>query len=507
MSEPQPEPSDSTGLPTGAKIWLSELKPRLDAGKDAAQIAAELGMDESYVRGMIDEWQTPLCIRDGPQLFAHVVDVLKRHFYMEKEWHYIVTALWVFQAKIAVLLPATFYLFIGGRFGSGKTNLLNLLQMFSGGMLLENSSVAVLGRTMEYGRPVLFDEYDVPRNKDYDETRDALVRQGYKSTAAPYKRWNAARNAAEEFPIYGPKALTLRGLLDPALQSRGYEIPTVKCEGEDGFSYVLLNLWPELENLPALLDEWSRIAQAAFDADTLRAIAGSEGFREKVRAVVTELGANRESELAVIALLVAHVAGLDILAELRKANELRQAVSGEADADDLAQIAQVVLELATVTNAKILDEAPEVTIRQPDIKKRVNEGRKAAGQRAMTDSRFATLRQELGIKAEWLTNTHGTLVWHIPSSWPTWATWATSLHMEAGGPGGAGGPREAPPTQLDRHLAFRAAAEAQGRRFKPEGLPEDARTYFNAHRARFVDEGAIIDHGDGSFSFSDRGIA
>ncbi len=64
-------------------------------------------------------------------------------------------------------LPAVFYLFFGGRFGTGKTNILRLIADSHRRTLLENVSVAALARTITERRVVCIDEFDVSRGRTW----------------------------------------------------------------------------------------------------------------------------------------------------------------------------------------------------------------------------------------------------------------------------------------------------------------------------------------------------
>ena len=204
LSEPVPEP-----LADVARAWA--LGGHVE---DAVEVALELGIEywrltpnqRSYTAAVAFVASrrripaVPVQAAPGPVVFESTISTLRAHYFFESEWHYVLVALFVLQARIVTCLPAVFYLFFGGRFGTGKTNILRLIADLTGGLLLENVSVAALARTITEGRVVCIDEFDVSRGKDVDEVRDALVRQGYKATAAPYMRWNAAAKEVERFP-------------------------------------------------------------------------------------------------------------------------------------------------------------------------------------------------------------------------------------------------------------------------------------------------------------------
>ena len=351
------------------------------------------------------------------RLFADVLDVLRRHFHFEEEWHYIVGALFVFQAQVALLLPAVFYLFIGGPYGQGKTTLLYLLARLTGGLLLENVSVAALARSMEDGVTVCLDEIDVVRGHEVDEVRDALLRQGYRRSAAPYVRWNPLQRSREEVPIYGPKAATFRGTLDDALQSRGFIIPTAKPVGERGYELVLANMWPDLKALPDRLRAWGEDARKTYTDSWVKDMAHSPSFRNRVRQAVAELGANRESELATVALLVAEMLGVDVVEELRRAGALARNLTGAAMAEELEELGEVILGIAGPMQQKLSGGASEVRLRQKSVRDEWNHLRKERGDPLIWDKQFAVFRRELGIRDEWLRRPGNRMEWALPASW------------------------------------------------------------------------------------------
>ncbi len=62
--------AESFPEPLGAKLWLREIAPRLEAGKKEDAIAAELGVDVGYIREMKSVWTTPHATENGPSVFA-----------------------------------------------------------------------------------------------------------------------------------------------------------------------------------------------------------------------------------------------------------------------------------------------------------------------------------------------------------------------------------------------------------------------------------------------------
>src|SRR5579864_6171088 len=94
-------------------------------------------------------------------------------------------------AARAEALPAVFYLYFGGAFSTGKSNVLSLVAALTDGLMLENVSPPALARVIEKGRTILLDEIDVERGEELDDVMSALLRSGYRRNGPPYVRWNA----------------------------------------------------------------------------------------------------------------------------------------------------------------------------------------------------------------------------------------------------------------------------------------------------------------------------
>ena len=422
MDEPNaPAALDNKEPPKGGKLYLTQIAPRLAKGMSAAQIATEIGMDPKEVEDLIATWTTPDCVRDGPQLVADIKEVLGAHYHMEKPWHYTILALFILECAVFMSLPAVFYLYFPGTFGTGKTNILGLIAMLTGSVSLENVSVPALAHELGDGKPVCIDEYDVIRGKDIDEVRNALVRQGYKRNAAPYTRHDATTKKNYRIPVYGPKALTFRGSIEQALQSRGYTIPTVKAKGKDAFGYVVNNLYPHVQELPHRIAEWGRLATAAFPELDLEAMARSPELEDEVKVVCNELGANRSAELAIVAVQVAHMAGLDVVADLRAANELNELETAASETEDKEDLLEVLRNLTNIQMRQkgelVLEDAKIVRHRQREVLESLNRLRDERKQRRITTPAFAALRRDIGIREDWV-KAHGhAKYWNLPMEW------------------------------------------------------------------------------------------
>ncbi len=347
----------------------------------------------------------------GSKLFQDVINVIQKHHYMEQPWHYVIAGLFVMQAWVSNVLPVVFYLFTGGTPGTGKTNFLNLVATLTDALKFQEVSLSAMARAMRHGRTVTLDEYD-PTKGEYDEVRDALLRNGYKSDAPKYTRYDAAARKVEEIPIFGPRLLGYRGGLETALQDRGYLIPAVKPKGKDAFDYVLRNFWPEYGDLVDRLKSWGATTAGIYSPHKLKQIANSAKFKKKVEAVVEEIGANRQSELGTIALLVAEMAGVDVLKELKDANELREMEVFAASDPAIDQLREVIADQARMLG---LASGPEIELgKQEDIRRELNLRRGIGGERPIGSMQFKKLVRDVGIKEAWRRNRHGSLYWVVP---------------------------------------------------------------------------------------------
>ena len=403
------------------------------AGRDPAEFLATVLKLHAKTRATLcsaDRWTAALeaAVKRKPRveapaddpaaLFREVVERVRAHYYFEEEWHYTITGLFIFQAWAvrAGALPAVFYVFYGGRFGSGKSNVLYLVSALTDGLLVENVSPSALARSMETGRAVMLDEIDVSRGSELDDIMAALLRSGYRRNGPPYVRWDAKAKKREEIPIFGPKAGTFRSTLDPALQSRGFTIPTGKPIGEGGFDLVLANLWSRTSDLVPRLRAWGKAAAREWSSDRLEQLARSPEFRVELKAIAGEVGANRESELLAIALLVAHMIPADVGPSLLSAKLLREVEVSEEQTEALEEVRDVVLATMSRTVTFAEGGAEVYRVVQRTVRDAISLRRKDRQERPITPSRLALLRREMGVKDVWLRDHHGSLIWNLPKA-------------------------------------------------------------------------------------------
>ena len=364
---------------------------------------------EVKILSAIDSFTEP-----GQRLFNEVVANFERHFYLKEPWQYRILALYVLQCKVATGLPAVFYIGLGGTKGSGKTVLQAHIARLARGHIYSNVSIPTFARKMKHGDNVCIDEIDESRGKDYDTIRDALLRDGYLAGGPKYERWDYKKNQPEIFSVFGPKVFGYRGGLEDALRSRTFPVPTVKPAAGSGTKYVSANLWPEDDGLPQRLDDWGKDALAAMARRELsmKEVVEGDEFQAKLQRAAPEVGTNRETELSTIALLVAEMADIDVVAELRAANEAAKSIG---DPEPLEQLRLTVRSLIRLAREKG-DVGVDGTIRllQRDVRENLNGYRIQGKQRPLGDSAFAKWRRDLGIDDNMLKHPQNKTTWYIP---------------------------------------------------------------------------------------------
>ena len=359
---------------------------------------------------------TPL----GPPLFEDVRVALETYIRFGEPWVADICALWVLQAKIARYLPSVFYVYFAGSKGKGKTTALDVLAALTGGLNASDiSPAAVVHYLYEHPyAPIFIDEADVRRDPDRDSALAAICRNGY-TPGKPYLRWDPKNRAIDECPTYGAKALGYRSKADDGLEDRGFTLPLGEARGKEGADLVLRNFLRDLGDLPKRLDTWAAsFAGVPSDARldvVLRAEAQKESWSQKIAEVVglQGIGANRETQLTGIALAVCRAAQIDLKDSLRAAFGLRREVAA-ANVNEDVEEARDVLEAMVSRVGTLTKEAPFYTIRQKDFSDTLNARRKEKHLRPLTSGRIARLRNDLGIRATWLTHPFNRTTWNIP---------------------------------------------------------------------------------------------
>lgn len=354
----------------------------------------------------------------GPALFDEVRAVLGQHVRFAEPWALDLAALWVLQAHLAGSLPSVFYVFFSATKGRAKTVTLDLLCSLTAGLNASDISVAALVHWLDEhaNGTVCIDEYDVARDAERDSALGAICRNGY-TKSKPYLRYDPTLRNIVECSTYGAKALGFRASVDDALEDRGFVLPTGSLSGREGAALVIRNLRQEVGDLPQRLGEWARSLQSS--RPTLDEVILNETKRdswlEKVEQVVgaENLGANRETQLTMIALAVCRAACIDLTNSLCAAFAVRRAVAAANESIDLEEARAVLWEIISRVGT-LTKEAEIYVVRQKDFADALNARRKDRNLRPLTSAQLARLRNDVGIRPTWLTHPKNRATWNIP---------------------------------------------------------------------------------------------
>ena len=357
---------------------------------------------------------------DVDKLWVDVLDAYHRHYHFEHEWQYVIVTLATFQAKIAKVLPVVFYVFFGGDKGTGKTNILDLMCELTKGKKFDNVSPPALARSLQECLPVFLDEIDNTRKKEDtdDSLIEAMLRQGYKSGAV-YTRCDKTSMNPINFPIYGFKAFTYRkfGKVDDAFKDRGFNIGTVRFNGDKHESYglVTINMFPEISDIPDRLQTWGEDTIKLHNSQAIQKMIRTDpNFEQEVIDTGKDMiGANRTTELMVMACAVARVIGISLKSELQTA--LAQRVAHEdIDSDELEEFVEAIREEAKVYQTTICAKAPVVRFKQSVIRHRLDDMRSKNGKRTISNEKFARFREAVGIEDTYVAQHGSCNYWNLP---------------------------------------------------------------------------------------------
>lgn len=360
-------------------------------------------------------------VPQGPLLFERVHETIARHVRFSEEWALELATLWVLEAYLAPSLPSVFYLFFSASKGKAKTTALDLLCALTGGLNASDISVAAVVHWLDEnpGRAVCIDEMDVKRDAERDSAIAAICRNGY-TPGKPYYRWDPTARRLDECPTYCAKALGFRSKVDDALEDRGFTLPTAEVRGRAGAELVRQNFARDVAGLPALLDRWAAGLNAGPSDVQMRVVIREEMGRDTWIAKVEEvvgtgsLGANRETQLTMVALAVCRAACVDLTSSLQAAFGLRREVAA-ANTDEELEEAREALDEILGSTGTLTKDAQVYSIRQSEFRDRLNARRKERGlPRPLTPSQVASLRNDLGVKPTWLSHPKNKTTWNIP---------------------------------------------------------------------------------------------
>jgi hypothetical protein len=350
----------------------------------------------------------------GPVLFEKVRATIARHIRFEEEWMLDLSALWVLQAYLADSLPSVFYLLLSATKGKAKTATLDLLSALTGALNASDISVAALVHWLEehpFG-PVTIDEMDVARDAERDSAIAAICRNGY-TPGKQYLRWDASARRVDDCPTYSAKAIGFRDKVDDALEDRGFQVAAGLVPGREGAKLVLQNFHRDVGDLPEQLAKWSKLPRLK---EAIAAEMEKESWMEKVEEVVGQdnIGANRETQLTMVALAVCRAACIDLTPSLRAAVGLRREVAA-ANTDEDVEEALEVLENMITSVGTLMKETETYVVRQKAFADAFNARRMEKGLRRLTSKQLVRLRNDIGISPTWLTSPKNKKTWNIPA--------------------------------------------------------------------------------------------
>jgi hypothetical protein len=374
----------------------------------------------------------------GTALFPRVVDYQDLYFHPATRAEQVLSTLYVYQAWAEEILSDFFFIFLAGPPGSGKTNQLESLTLLTQGAMETDLSRASLGRyyprvdndegeektprrkhIAKRVRSLAIDEAGSRVNPNEVAERNRLLRASYKKTPGHiYTRYNVESGTNESFDTVGSKVLAIIGGVDPGLASRGFVVTAAKVNGTKWYQLVLNEKRRSVDNFHKPLVEefkrWNRWVLRWWTAPRIAALQASANHTAAVASVVSELGANRESELLCTAVTVAMLAGIDLSVELKEmAGSL-----GSAGAEDEG-IEEEVLDalLAVVSRQAVIGKSEVVTIKQNDVLKFLNSTRSQLQppQKTLSSYAFAEAYRKF-VPAACIRPRNGKNFWVLPIS-------------------------------------------------------------------------------------------
>jgi hypothetical protein len=337
------------------------------------------------------------------KLWNDVIAAVKRWRHFDDPMSYVMMTLFIFQCHCTEVLPSLFYLFIHGGMGSGKSGIARLIAHLGDGICSALSTPAAMIRDLrERPRLVTIDEFDSPTDPTMKALEHSLLRAGYQRGTEKRVCDPENGNVVIGLPLFGPRILVYRTVIeDEALTTRGYELTTSPYRGgEEGYEYVRANAFDidlHLKSLRERLDEFATFVRNPryWSLEKSYQVTGSDSFKEKMRAVLGEtFSANRQTELAMCALLVAEIVGVDVVEELKKATSARMPLAD----DDLAEVElfkDSLEELALSTTVRMNDTVR--LVKQSDVKARIDARRVEQRRKRTSPQVFALIRERAGV--------------------------------------------------------------------------------------------------------------
>lgn len=185
----------------------------------------------------IEYWLKKKEIISPDELYREIKQGIATCFDFVREIDYDVATMFTLQTWFSDLLEGVFYLEIKSKYGSGKTVLLEILEMLcKNGVLINDISFPAIPRCIEkYKLTCLIDELDNINKKERYEIFK-ILRAGYRKGSG-YIRLRPKTFDVESFRVYGAKAFNYRSDIPDDLKSRA--LPVNLAKSDDKFLPIL----------------------------------------------------------------------------------------------------------------------------------------------------------------------------------------------------------------------------------------------------------------------------
>src|SRR3990167_541632 len=326
---------------------------------------------------------------NGRKLFNEVVQELERLLVFAHPAISRFIAMFIFQTYFQSLFRNVFYIGVVGTKGTGKTTVLEIIRELSwrGQVIGPGSSPAAIARTLNDGCTLCIDEIDEMQGES-KELCEAILRQGYRENSSSILKWDMANKKKEVINPFGPKAISFRGAIDDALSSRVYKVPSIQLKG-DFVDRVLDNMGRDERDMKTILEAFVDIRKKDdnWTKERVDDLMLRPDFREKVRSVLPKSSTPRDAELAAIFLATAEIVGIDLIDELRAVVSSQKDLESDTE-DDLGEVVKSIWG----------DDGKPPYVRIKDLRAKVNERRKAAGDKGIGPERFRRYLRDLGFR-------------------------------------------------------------------------------------------------------------
>jgi len=310
---------------------------------------------EDFVAFMAD----PRC-PNGSVLYESLAGKLRTHVEFDDYGKYVIVACWIVLTYVYPLFAAVPFLHVIGPKGTGKTQLLEVLEQLVRNAHRASITRALTGDMTEYQRPTFITDQVDHLPGDLTDTLAASYRQGARRSVTNTDN----RKEPLTFETFGPKALAGTEALPVDLRDRAIVITTVPAHGVLGpveprdpecdqlrgncYAWTLCSFW----NLPPLVE-------------TMRRTSGSPLLRGVWPGLDSYVGRQHEIWLPMEVMMEAlRVPDADRQAARDYYGRSQTATRAEIR-EDYADLLLVLLRLAghnatlEITSTRLLEELPD----------------------------------------------------------------------------------------------------------------------------------------------------